>query len=162
MQHTNRVLRSACLVAVLLVVAVGSVGAQTIRKYVTPDGRTIYSDVPVPGAREVGEVAPPRQVDPESRRRAQESAQSGAERAQELSQQRAESQEQRERIRAAERQLEEARARLANGKEPLPSERIGTAGGASRLNEAYFERQRANQQAVEEAQKRLDEIRAER
>ena len=43
-------------VAVLLA---ASAAAQTVYRYVTPDGRTIFSDQPVPGAKLQGTVAPP-------------------------------------------------------------------------------------------------------
>ena len=52
--------------------------------------------------------------------------------------------------------LAQARAQLESGKEPLPGERTGTAGGGSRLNESYFARQQANEEAVAKAQARLD------
>ncbi len=160
--HPIKVLsRQAILVAALLLAAAGPAQAQAIKKYITPDGRTIYSDVPVPGAREVGQVAVPPQVDSESYRQADESARIDKEQAQEFSQRAAQANERRERIRAAEQRLAEARATLTNGEEPLPGERIGTAGGASRLTEAYFERQRANQQAVDQAEKNLEAVRAE-
>ncbi len=59
-------------------------------------------------------------------------------------------------VEAATQALAQARARLDTGKEPLPGERTGTAGGGSRLNEAYWARQAANEQAVAQAQARLD------
>ena len=39
-------------------------------------------------------------------------------------------------------------------------ERIGTASGQSRLNDEYWTRQKANQRAVDDAQKALDAARA--
>jgi hypothetical protein len=52
--------------------------------------------------------------------------------------------------------LEEALAAQKNGEDPLPGERIGTAGGASRLSPAYYARQEALAAAVKEAQAALD------
>ncbi len=146
----------ACLAASILLIATGVAGAQAIKKYVTPDGRVIYSDVPIPDAREVGRVGPAPPVDPEARRQAEEAARASAERAQEATQRSQDAGARQERIRQAEQRLEEAKAALASGKEPLPGERIGTAGGASRLTEAYFKRQAANERAVENAQKALE------
>lgn len=150
----------ACIAASLLLACASLAQAQVARKYVTPDGKIIYSDVPVPGAREVGEVAPPQKLDPQGRSPAEDTAPGDTERAREAQQRAEESSAREERIRAAEAQLEAARDELANGKEPLPAERIGTAGGTSRLTEAYFERQEANERAVKEAQEALDAARA--
>ncbi len=51
----------------------------------------------------------------------------------------------------AQKTLHEAEARRERGVEPLPGERLGIAGGGSRLDEAYFERQKRLQQEVEES-----------
>jgi hypothetical protein len=59
-------------------------------------------------------------------------------------------------VEAATQALAQARAQLETGKEPLPGERTGTAGGGSRLNDSYWARQAANEQAVAQAQARLD------
>lgn len=53
--------------------------------------------------------------------------------------------------------LDEAEARRERGVEPLPGERLGIAGGGSRLDEAYFERQKRLQQEVDEARERYRE-----
>jgi len=166
---TEVVMVKASLIAVffasLLLAVSGVAGAQAIKKYVTPDGKTIYSDQPVPGAREVGVVAPPPEVSPEQRRAAEEAARRNSQRSDEADQ-RASEQEggamsRRDRIRAAEKALADAKRTLEQGKEPLPGERKGTAGGASRLTEAYFQRQKQNEQAVNQAQKNLDAARSE-
>lgn len=62
----------------------------------------------------------------------------------------------------AEMRVEDARKRREGGVEPLPGERTGTATGASRLNEAYKARQRALAQAVAEAEAALKKSIAER
>lgn len=158
--------RFAVLFAWLLLVVSGIAGGQEIRKYVTPDGKTIYSDEPVPGAREVGTVAPPPEVTPEQRRAAEEAAQRNAERSNEVdrrvSQDADSESNRRDAVREAEKALDEAKRKLAEGKDPLPGERKGTAGGASRLTEAYFKRQQANEQAVQKAQQALNAARAAR
>ena len=43
----------------LLFALLAPAAAQTVYRYVTPDGRTIFSDQPVPGAKLQGTVAPP-------------------------------------------------------------------------------------------------------
>jgi hypothetical protein len=60
-------------------------------------------------------------------------------------------------LEASLRKLEEMRDA---SKEPLPGERIGTAGGASRLTDEYWERQKKLDAAVERAQQELDKARA--
>lgn len=152
--------RFASVAASLLLVTALVAEAQVARKYVTPDGKIIYSDKPVPGAREVGEVAPPPKVDPEGRSKTEQAAQTDAQRAAEAEKRAQEVSAREDQIQTAEKQLENARNALANGKEPLPGERIGTAGGASRLTDAYYERQKANERAVEQAQEQLDAARA--
>jgi hypothetical protein len=154
--------RCAVLSALLMLTCAGIAQAQTVKKYVTPDGKTIYSDEPVPGAREVGVIAPPPEVSEEDRQAAEEAAQRDAERANEAGQSADEGLSRREQIREAEQQLEAAKRTLEQGKEPLPGERKGTAGGGSRLTEAYFERQKANEIAVQKAEQKLQSARSRR
>jgi len=52
------------LIAVAACLTFGGVAhAQTVKKYITPDGKTVYSDSPIPGAREVGEIKAPPKLD---------------------------------------------------------------------------------------------------
>ena len=128
--------------------------AQTVYRYVTPDGRTIFSDQPVPGAKLQGTVTPPAPPSgagaPVERRTPvatdKPPADNRAQRLREATQE----------VEAATQALAQARAQLAAGKEPLEGERTGTASGGSRLNDAYWARQAANEQAVANAQARLD------
>lgn len=76
----------------------------------------------------------------------------------------------RERVRARLAALERAQADIVEanralalaveqrerGAEPLPGERLGTAGGGSRLAPAYFERQAQLEEGVRRARARLD------
>ena len=55
--------------------------------------------------------------------------------------------------RDAQQALKAAEQARDAGKEPLPGERTGTAGGGSRLNDAYYERQRKLEQDVEKARR---------
>jgi len=135
--------------------------AQQVKKYVTPEGRVIYSDQPVPGAREAGEVAPPRPVSPEEREAARRTAERDASALQRFEKKGADAGgPQQAQMQDLEANLERARKQLADGKDPLPGERTGTAGGGSRLNDQYWARQKANEAAVAKAQKALDDARA--
>jgi hypothetical protein len=142
------------LLVALLCAAVGVAYAQKIGRYVFPDGRVVYSDTPVPGARLANELAPPpppSAAPPAPSREAKGArpgGDPGAARIQRLDEADAE-------VRAATEALERARAQLQSGIEPLPGERSGTAGGGSRLNEAYDQRQMANQKVVADAEERL-------
>jgi len=143
-------------VFLLLLGLAGAVAAQTVYRYVTPDGRTIFSDQPVPGAKLQGTVAaptppsgtPPPRPSSDARRTAPNEP-PGEARVQRLRDATAE-------VEAAQQDLAQARLRLDAGKEPLPGERTGTATGGSRLNDAYWARQAANEEAVRKAQDRLD------
>ena len=129
--------------------------AQMLYKSTMPDGRIVYGDKPAPDAVKVEETRPdiskrgiggvtPREQealrDMEKARLQRESGQ--------------------ERVRAAEDALRKAEAARAAGKEPVEGERIGTAGGASRLGEAYVDRQRKLDDAVEKARRELEAARA--
>jgi hypothetical protein len=124
-------------------------------KSTMPDGQVIYGDKPAPGAAKVeptkvapatkgvipptpGETQVLRQLEAD---RARQDAAGG-------------------RMRALEKALADAEAALAAGKEPREGERIGTASGASRLTDAYWERQKALESAVEKARRDLEAARA--
>ena len=62
----------------------------------------------------------------------------------------------------AEMLLEDAKKRKEAGVEPLPGERSGTASGGSRLNDAYVARQKALARDVEQAEAALKQAMAER
>lgn len=143
--------RVSSLVLVLLLAASGA-SAQTMYKSTMPDGKVIYGENSEPGAKRVETVtAPPpksgitvvtpvekTQVDQRIRQR------SAAENAKQAE------------LDDARRQLQQAETALEAGKEPLPGERTGTAGGGSRLTDDYWERQKKLEQAVESARARLD------
>ena len=147
--------RALALVALALGLAVAPAVAQKMQKYVTPDGKTVYSDRPIPGARLVDEIAPPPPVDPKAAAAAQARARENAERSRASAATREESAKSDEKQEDAAAALARAKENLEKGKEPLPGERIGTAGGKSRLTDKYWARQRANEQAVKNAEARL-------
>ena len=129
--------------------------ADKVFKSIMPDGRIIYSEKPVPGAKKVEEIIPQtgntgvQITTPQERQQLQE-----------FEAKRKRDADRQSQIAEAEKALQEDEAALAAGKEPLPGERVGTAGGGTRLSEAYFERQKALQAAVEAARKHLGEVRA--
>jgi hypothetical protein len=133
--------------------------AQTVKKYITPDGKTVYSDSPIPGAREVGEIKAPPKLDSGASPQTQGVTPKEAEQLKALDKRLEQQAAQRDRIAALEEKLEEAKRRLAEGVEPLPGERKHTVSGQQRFTDEYWERQTANKQAVDNAQKALDDAR---
>ncbi len=145
------------LVAALALAASLSAEAQKpVYKYVYPDGRIVYSDEPVPGARLEAQVEAPPPPDmsappaaplppaPAAPAPASDKAPKTLDQAW-------------DQLKLATQRLEEAKSRLESGREPLPGERTGTAAGGSRLNETYWARQKANEAAVDAAEKRMRE-----
>ena len=138
--------------ALTLLFAGGSVQAQGVYKSTMPDGKVIYAEKPVPGAAKVDKMEPPPAktgtivVTPEEKARAEQAAKDRA--AAEAAKKGGASE--------ARKQLEKAQAARDAGKEPLPGERIGTAGGKSRLTDDYYARQKKLEQDVAEAQKRVE------
>jgi hypothetical protein len=140
-----------CLAAALLL---QPAVAQTLYKSTMPDGRVVYGDKPAPGAAKVEETRPdiskgiggttPRE----------------AEALKELEKERDKREDAEDKVRAAEQALRDAEAARAAGKEPLASERIGTAGGASRITDDYYARQKMLDDAVEKARRELDQARS--
>jgi hypothetical protein len=129
--------------------------AQTLYKSTLPDGRVVYGDKPAPDAVKVEETRPdikkggiggttPREV----------------EALKELEKARLQREGGEDKVTAAEQALRNAEAARAAGKEPLESERLGTAGGASRITDAYYERQKKLDADVEQARRELDQLRS--
>ena len=145
------ILASFVAAALLLQPAV----AQTLYKSTMPDGSVVYGDKPAPDAAKVEETRPdikkggiggttPREQDA----------------LQEMEKARQQREGGQEKVTATEQALRNAEAARAAGKEPMASERIGTAGGASRLSKTYFDRQRKLEEAVEKARRELDQARS--
>lgn len=145
------------LIALLAAAACASpAGAQGVSRYVYPDGRVIYSDKPVPGAKleEMLEPPPPPDLD-NAVRQGKDNEASGREFGR-AADQRAKSLDQAwEELKLWTGRLEEARARLEAGRESQEGERTGTAGGKARMNDAYWQRQKDNEAAVAEAEARV-------
>jgi hypothetical protein len=140
--------------ALVAALAAGPAAAQDAFRFVLPDGRVVYSDQPVPGARlEATIVTPPAPSSPQPAAtltpRQEALAKAADERLRRLTELTAE-------IQNAERDLAAANAALQAGIEPREGERIGTYAGRARLNESYWARQDYNQMAVANAQARLN------
>ena len=148
----SRILRLGCLAAVALTAS--AVNAQTMHKSIMPDGSVVYGDRPEPGAAKVETSKPDTsstgvQINPPG---AQGVVEEGA-----RARQRTEVSS--GRLREAEERVRQAEAALANGKEPLPGERTGTAGGGSRLNDSYWARQKKLREDLVNARDELNRLR---
>lgn len=126
-------------------------GAETIYRQVTPEGRIVYSDHALPGARVDHTIKVDRPIkgnvwtvesgaNPVTHLRAERTP---VKRAtvpptdKKMSADEAEAE-----VIRAQMLLEDAKKQQEGGVEPLPGERTGTVSGKSRLNEAYYERQK--------------------
>jgi len=145
------------IVPLVLAAGAGLAAAETVYKYERPDGKVIYSDSPVTGAKLIGQFelvpapasAQPGRGEPPQRPTA---TGGGADR-RGLALDAADA-----RIKAADQALKGALERQQQAFEPLPGERLGNAGGGtSRLTEAYFARQRAAAAEVDAARTELDQ-----
>jgi len=132
-----------------------SAAAQGQYKSTMPDGRVLYGDTPAPGAAKVEEIQPSTAKGGLGGTTAREKAT-----LKDIEKERLQREGTQEKVRAAEQRLRDAEAARAAGKEPLEGERTGTAGGSSRLNDSYFERQRMLEENVGKARRELDEARA--
>jgi hypothetical protein len=141
------------LAMLILALCTASAGAQTIYKSIMPDGKIVYGEKPATGAKKVETIEAPPAKTGVTAATPQEQA-----RAAELRQQRqtarAEPASQAEDARIA---LKNAEAAREAGREPLPDERQGLAGGGSRLTESYFGRQKSLDEAVEAARRRVED-----
>jgi hypothetical protein len=143
--------KSPGIPALALLLAASAVFSQPVYKSTMPDGKIVYGEKPVTGARKVDTIDPPPSqtgtttITPQEKARAQQMAKpqiaappTSPERAREDAQQ----------------ALKQAEAAREAGKEPLPGERLGLKGGGSRLTDEYHARQKALEAAVEAARKR--------
>jgi hypothetical protein len=150
----------------LLALAAAPAFGQMAYKSTMPDGRVIYGDKPEPGARKVEQIsvsAPRTGAGAAGGPRGEEGSPSDQARLrqqEEAARARSQEREQRQdRVREAEQALKTAEEAKRAGEEPLPGERLGTAGGSSRLTDEYFERQKQLEQRVNDARRELNEAR---
>ena len=145
----------ACALALLAYA--GSGVAQPVYKSTMPDGKVVYGEKPVAGAKRVDTIEPPPAktgvtgLTPEEKARAEKLARERAAAT-------AAAAKSGSALDAARKALAQAEAARDTGKEPLPNERIGIAGGGTRLTEAYFARQKDLEAAVVAARKRLSDL----
>jgi hypothetical protein len=149
----NRLVTWGCFLLAALLLP--PVAAQVLYKSTMPDGRIVYGDKPDPDAVKVEETRPDI-----SKRGIGGTTQREQDTLKELERARLQREGGGELVRSAEQALKNAEAARAAGKDPLPGERVGTAGGASRLSEAYFDRQRKLEEDVEKARRELAKARS--
>ena len=150
----TRIAAYGCLLAAALLLQPAV--AQTLYKSTLPDGRIVYGDKPAPGAEKVEETRPDIKkggIGGGITAREQEALK-------ELEQARLQREGGEDKLRSAEEALRNAEAARAAGKEPLASERLGTAGGGSRITDAYYERQKKLDADVEQARRELEQARS--
>jgi len=148
-----RFLASACCLSAALLLQTAA--AQVLYKSTLPDGRIVYGDKPAPDAVKVEETRPDIKKGGIGGITAREK-----EALKELEKTRLQREGGQDKVRSAEEALRNAEAARAAGKEPLASERLGTAGGASRITDAYYERQKKLDADVEQARRELDQARS--
>ena len=147
-----RILASGCFIAIALLMQPAA--AQTVYKSTMPDGRVIFGDRPEAGAAKVESSEPDT-----SKKGVQLTTPGAGRKVDEMKAQRESGQAKEDQLRQAQEAVRKAEAALANGKEPLPGERIGTAGGASRLNDAYWARQKKLKEDLVNARDNLNKLR---
>jgi hypothetical protein len=156
-RRRNAAVLGAAVCWVLMTVADAAVAA-TIYKVQMPDGSILFTDTPPQGAkileeREASRSQPPAVRAPTATPRplpgmSSEPTPASAQKARPID---AAIQE----IESAERALQVARRRLELGREPLPGERLGLAGGGSRLSPEYEARVAGLEKEVADAEARL-------
>lgn len=144
--------------------------ATKVYRQVMPDGRIVYSDKPIPGAKIDETIAP----DPVTNSWTSENGKPPAvpPRAERTPVNKVPSIPAQGKVRTlgdadadiirAEMLLEDAKKRQQAGVEPLSGERTGIVSGKSKLNESYWERQRSLAQETAEAEAMLKKARTER
>jgi hypothetical protein len=145
----------ACIAALALAGTIAR--AQPIYKSTMPDGKVIYGQKPSPGAQRVDEIAPPPAQTGTATVTVQEK-----QRVEQQTKVRTQSAGAQNELEDARRQLELAESGREAGREPLPGERIGIAGGGSRLTDAYHQRQKGLDAALAAARKRVADLRSSR
>ena len=150
-------LKRVWLIGWLLAAALAAQPApgQVLYKSTMPDGKVIFGDKPAPGAAKVESLKPDTSkqgIEPPSAR--------AKDTLQKLESERKGQESQADRIAAAQKALAAAETARAAGQEPLEGERIGTAGGASRLTDAYWQRQRTLDETVAKAKRDLENAQA--
>ncbi len=150
-------MQRTALVLILMSLATGA-QAQIIYRSTMPDGRTVLSDRPTPGAKTVQEIHTPKP--PPQPGAAARVPGIGVPAAPPKPDAKAAVDAAMAELRAATEALATAQAARNAGQEPLPGERQGVVGGGSRLTEPYFNRQAPLDAMIAQAQKRVDDAQA--
>jgi hypothetical protein len=146
-------MRRFSLLLALSLIGSGACAQESIYRGVDAQGRVVYSDSSkgVQGAKKVELASPPVSVESFATTAAPEPQTTPS-----AASARAKAELARREIQwEAERELAAAKRQQAEGVEPLEGERLGTAGGASRLAPAYFARQERLARAVAAAEAAL-------
>jgi hypothetical protein len=127
-----------------VLVALGSALAlaQDNYKSTLPDGRVVYGDKPAPGATKVEKMKAP------STKGVTAATPKETKALKDMEDARAGRESSGQSLKAAEEALRKAEAAQAAGKEPKEGDRLGTASGAQRFTDAYWERQKALERDV--------------
>lgn len=149
----TRVAISSALLFIAL--ALQPAAAQTLYKSTMPDGRVVYGDKPAPGAAKVESSTPKT-----SKSGVVTSTPREAAVVRQMTREREARQAAADRLRMAEIALHDAEVAQSMGKEPQAGERIGTATGAQRFTDAYWERQKRLENAVVQARRYLERVRS--
>lgn len=142
-----------CFATVLLALSFAAFAETTIYKIQFPDGSIGFTDKPPTNAKVLESRAPGRDVNvipppakPANTERNANSNRSAS--ALDAAH---------DEVIAATQTLEDSKQRQIAGKEPLPGERLGLAGGGTRLSPAYEARQKSLADAVRDAEERLQQ-----
>lgn len=147
----------AFICASLLLAAALPAGANTIYKQQLPDGRIVYSDHKIKGAKLLYKVDMPDAQTPAAAPAARPNAKAEAVALDRRLRERSAALERAQReIVDAGQALNQAKRELELGKEPLPSEMQSNAMGGTRVLPQYYERLKKLEQGVAQAQARAD------
>lgn len=130
-----------------------------VYKNVMPDGRIIYSDAPLKGAKSSPVNVPPPPTDTDKAKAADRAQQETRERDalnERLDQRRKRLDDADQRVEKARKDLASAQLALEQGRTPMPGEMIANVGGGARPGENYLARIASLEKAVESAKKELD------
>lgn len=160
LSHTRRCALAALSVAALSVAALtaGPTAAQTIYKVQMPDGSILFTDAPPQGGKIIEErdaKVTPRPARSPAAAPVSQLPGTSSDPARGASGNRLTLEAAMGEINAAESALAAAKRRLELGREPLPGERLGLAGGGSRLSPAYHERIAGLEKEVVAAESRV-------
>jgi hypothetical protein len=156
----TRIRRASHALMVVLLLAAGHAGAQTLYKFVGPNGKTVYSDTPPPPGIKFEKLQPntaPTGVDLRPRGGAAPVDEQGKDVDARLRERKQRQDEQAATVAELRRIYDVAQAALEAGREPREGERSVNANGTSRLSDEYFRRVEQLEQNVEQARQRLEE-----